>query len=200
MIKNLIFDFGKVLIDYDYEAFLKGIIANSKERTEFKAVFCSLEFTNLCDRGDTPFGDIIKKYQSLYPRWKNELQQFGDRQLDAMTAEVPGMRAILNRLRACGYHLYGLTNWSATVYPVIEKFDILQMMDGTMISSEEHLIKPDKAIYERLCEKFGLRMDECLFTDDKQINVDGAFASGMDAVLFKNAAQYEDELKTRNLL
>ena len=200
MIKNLIFDFGKVLIDYDYDVFLNSIIENSKDRAEFKAVFCSMEFTNLCDRGDMPFGDIIKEYQSLYPRWKNELQQFGDRQLDAMTAEVPGMRALLNRLRACGYHLYGLTNWSATVYPVIEKFDILQMMDGTVISSEEHMIKPDKAIYERLCEKFGLRMDECLFTDDKQINVDGALASGMNAVLFKNAAQYEDELKTRGLL
>ena len=200
MIKNLIFDFGKVLIDYDYEAFLKSIVANPEDRAEFKAVFCSIEFTNLCDKGDRTYDDIIRDYQALYPHWKNEIQAFADRQLDAMTAEIPGMRGLLERLREPGYHLYGLTNWSATVYPVIEKFDILRMMDGTLISSEERLIKPDKAIYERLCEKFGLKMDECLFTDDKQINVDGALASGMDAFLFKNAAQYEHGLKTRKLL
>ena len=66
------------------------------------------------------------------------------------------MRDLLTRLKADGYRLYGLTNWSKEVYAVIEKFDILQLMDDRLISSEELLIKPDVAIYDRLCEKFGL--------------------------------------------
>ena len=69
------------------------------------------------------------------------------------------------------------------------------MMDDRLISSEEHLVKPDVAIYDRLCEKFGLVKEECLFTDDKPINIDGAKAAGMSAVLFTDASRFEEDLK-----
>ncbi|MBR6283691.1 MAG: HAD family phosphatase [Muribaculaceae bacterium] len=194
MIKNLIFDFGKVLICYDYQSFLKTIFDDDGERLEFEKIVCSIEFTQRCDLGVEPFIDIIREFQEKFPYWKRPLQEFHDRQLDAMTIEMPGMRDLLTRLKANGYRLYGLTNWSNTVYPVIEKFSILQMMDDRLISSEEHLVKPDVAIYNRLCEKFGLVKEECLFTDDKQINIDGAKAAGMPAVLFTDVHQFEEDL------
>ena len=72
---------------------------------------------------------------------------------------------------------------------------LFKRMDDRLISSEEHLVKPDVAIYNRLCEKFGLVKEECLFTDDKQINIDGARTAGMPAVLFTDARQFEEDLK-----
>lgn len=194
-IKNLIFDFGKVLICYDYPSFLKTLFNDDGERLEFEKIFCSFEFTQRCDMGIEPFIDIIREYQKKFPHWERQLLEFHDRQLDAMTVEMPGMRDLLTRLKTNGYRLYGLTNWSSTVFPVIEKFDILQMMDDRLISSEEHLVKPDAAIYDRLCEKFGLVMEECLFTDDKPINIEGAKAAGMPAVLFTDASHFEEDLK-----
>ena len=194
MIKNLIFDFGKVLICYDYPSFLKTLFDDDGERQEFEKIFCSIEFTQRCDLGVEPFIDIIRECQEKYPYWERQLQDFHDRQLDAMTIEMPGMRDLLTRLKANDYRLYGLTNWSSTVYPVIEKFGILQMMDDRLISSEEHLVKPDVAIYNRLCEKFGLVKEDCLFTDDKQINIDGAKVAGMPAVLFTDVRQFEEDL------
>lgn len=194
MIKNLIFDFGKVLICYDFPPFLKTIFEDDDERLEFEKIFCSFEFSQRCDLGVEPFTDIIRESQEKYPHWKKQLQEFHDRQLEIMTIEMPGMRELLTRLKANGYRLYGLTNWSSTVYPVIEKYSILRMMDDRLISSEEHLVKPDVAIYNRLCEKFGLVKEECLFTDDKPINIEGAKAAGMPAVLFTDARQYEADL------
>ena len=199
MIRNFIFDFGKVLICYDYPAFLSSIFPDEAERRSFERIFCSMEFTQRCDLGEEAFINIIREYQAKFPHWKEQLQAFHDRQLDAMTVEMPGMRSLLTRLKAAGYKLYGLTNWSSTVYPVIDKFDILRMMDGTLISSEEHLVKPDAAIYDRLCEKFGLHKEECLFTDDKQVNVDGSLAAGMPAVLFRDADSFEMELIARGV-
>jgi HAD superfamily hydrolase (TIGR01509 family) len=195
MIKNLVFDFGKVLICYDYPSFLRTIIDDEEECHRFEAVVCSDEFVQRCDLGEETFFDLIKECQVNYPHWRKQLQEFYDRQLDAMTVEMPGMRDILTRLKAEGYRLYGLTNWSDAVYDVIRKFDILQMMDERLISSEELLIKPDVAIYDRLCEKFGLIKEECLLTDDKQVNIDGAKAAGMSAILFSDARQFEEELK-----
>ena len=195
MIKNLVFDFGNVLICYDYPSFLKTIFDDEDERLRFEEIFCGAEYVQRCDLGEDSFIDLIKEAQAEYPHWEKQLQEFYDRQLEAMTVEMPGMRDLLTRLKAAGYCLYGLTNWSDAVYDVINKFDILSMMDGRLISSEERLVKPNVAIYDRLCEKFGLVKDECLFTDDKQINIDGAKAAGMQAVVFTDADQYEEALK-----
>jgi HAD superfamily hydrolase (TIGR01509 family) len=195
MIKNIVFDFGKVLVCYDYPSFLKTIFDDEEESRRFEETFCSEEFVRRCDLGKDSFIDLIKESQVNYPHWRRQLQEFYDRQLDAMTVEMPGMRDLITRLKAKGYRLYGLTNWSDAVYDVIEKFDILQMLDDRLISSEELLIKPDVAIYDRLCEKFGLVKEECLFTDDKQANIDGAKAAGLQAVLFTDAQTFEEDLK-----
>ena len=195
MIRNLIFDFGGVLIGYDYPSLVRTLFDDEAERRAFQELVCSEEFMTRCDLGEESFAEIIRKQQELYPRWKRQLQEFHDRNVDAMTGEMPGMRELLIRFKAEGYHLYGLTNWSEAVYRVIEKFDILQMMEGTLISSEEKMLKPDAAIYRRLCEKFGLRPEECLFTDDKQVNVDGALAVGMQAVLFTNAGELAKQIR-----
>lgn len=195
MIKNLIFDFGKVLLDYDYDQFLKTFIDTQEARDKFREVVSTPEFVLMCDRGDVSFEELIKMTQARHPEWHRELQIFYDRQIDAMTIEMPGMRDLLKRLRKRGYKLYGLTNWSLFVYQVIEKYDILQMLDGRVISAEEHLIKPDKAIYDCICQRFGLHAEECVFTDDRAINVEGARAAGMKAIVFKDAAQFETELE-----
>lgn len=196
MIKNIIFDFGKVLVNYDYDRFLESFIDTRERRDAFYALIESPEYSIICDRGDLSFEELTKVTQDRHPEWHRELQIFHDRQMDAMTEEVPGMRAVLKRLRARGYMLYGLTNWSLFVYKVIERYDILQMLDDRIISSEERLIKPDKAIYDRICERFGLKAEECLFTDDRLVNVEGARAAGMKAITFHDAAQFEAELET----
>lgn len=88
-----------------------------------------------------------------------------------------------------------MTNWSDTIYRVMEKFDIFQLLDGVVISCEEHFIKPEKEIYLRLCDKYGLKPSECLFTDDRMVNVLGAKAIGMEAVLFTTTKKYIFEIE-----
>lgn len=194
MIKNLIFDFGKVLVDYDFNQIVDTFFEDKEELEKFKEVIISSEFIDKCDKEDIPFSDIINETKKIYPHWEKELQLFHDNYLNFVTGEVPGMRDLLIRLKGQGYKLFGLTNWCSVVHEVIKKFDILQMLDGVVISSEEHLIKPDIAIYQLLCNKFGLVPQECLFTDDKEINIEGAKAAGMEAICFENATQYESQL------
>lgn len=195
MIRNIVFDFGKVLVDYEFDHFLVPLFkGNVAEVEKFKSVMCNEEFVLRMDKGDTSFDDLIIEKQCEYPQWKEELQVFHDRQIDIITEEIPGMRSLIYRLRAAGYGIYGLTNWCSNVYEVIEKFDILQLMDDRLISSEEHLIKPYVEIYRRFCEKFNFKPEECVFTDDKLKNVLGAREAGMHAIQFFNAAQFEQEL------
>lgn len=199
-IKNMVFDFGKVLVGYDFEPFMCSLFSDPEERSRFKSVFIGHDFVAKCDKGDKSFHDLIVEYQQIYPQWKEQIGRFEFHQLPVMTGEMPGMKDLLLRLRAAGYKLYGLTNWSAEVYKVIDKYEILRMLDGRVISSEEKIIKPSVEIYQCLCSRYGLKPQECLFTDDKQRNVDGAIAAGMQAVVFTDAAYFEEYLIKQKLL
>lgn len=195
MIKNIIFDFGKVLVDYDMDVVIDSFFTDMDECRRFKDILCGAEFTDICDRGEKPFLDIIADVRAEHPEWEEPLRLFVERFQEFIFAEIPGMRDVLTRLRAEGFALYGLTNWSQTVYEVIDRFPILRMLDGRVISSEEQIIKPDVRIYECLCNRFGLKAEECVFTDDKPVNIEGARRAGMQGIVFHNAGQFEQELR-----
>lgn len=195
MIKNLIFDFGKVLVDYDFFHTIRPYFETEADLQEFGELFTSIEFLNRCDKEEEPFVEIIKDSQRRYPKFEYQLQKFYDHYPEFVTNEIPGMRDLLTKLRKEGYKLYGLTNWCSMVHKVMEKWDILTMLDGRIISSEEKLIKPDVAIFKRLCDKYDLKPEECVFTDDRASNVEGAIKAGMQGIVFYNAEQYESELR-----
>ncbi|MCQ2095487.1 MAG: HAD family phosphatase [Bacteroidaceae bacterium] len=195
MVRNLVFDFGKVLVDYDFVTTLDGFVEEDNDRAGFKRLLLDPAFVDETDIGFMSLQDIMLREQRRHPQWAEAFRRFDENFLEFIKGEIPGMHVLLSRLRDEGFRLYGLTNWSNTVYRVIGKYDILRMMDGTVISSEEKIVKPDVRIYLRLCEKFGLNIDECIFTDDKQVNVDGALRAGMKAILFRDAQQYEHDLR-----
>jgi len=197
MIKNLIFDFGKVLVDYDFFHTIRRYFNTEEDLAEFGRLFTSIEFLNRCDREDIPFHDLILESQRQYPQFEYQLQKFYEEYVQFVLGEMPGMKELLKQLRSEGYKLYGLTNWCSKVHEVMPQWEIFSLLDGAVISSDEHLIKPEPAIYLRLCEKYGLKPEECLFTDDRQVNIEGAIAVGMQGILFTDAKQFETELRKR---
>lgn len=195
MIKNLIFDFGKVLVDYDFARVISTFFNDITRADEFCRIFTSNEFLDRCDKEDIPFQEIIDDMKQQYPQFAEEAQMFADHYVDYVTNEVAGMRELLIEMHNRGFKLYGLTNWCSKVHDVMKKFDIFELLDGRIISSEEHLIKPDVAIYQRLCEKYDVLPEECVFADDKVVNVVGAISAGMKGIIFQNAKQYKRELE-----
>lgn len=194
MIKNLIFDFGKVLVDYDFMSIINRFFENKEDEQEYCQLVLSEEFMNQCDKEEVPFEELIKEKQRNHPKYARELQLFYDSYSDFVTGEVAGMKLLLTELKQMGFRLYGLTNWCNKVHEVMPRYEIFGLLDGWVISSEEHLIKPDMAIYRRLCEKYALNPSECFFADDKPINIEGAKKAGMKAVVFTHAAQYVEQL------
>lgn len=197
MIKNLIFDFGKVLVDYDFGAVIHEFFPEGDEarEKEFISIATRQEFLDACDREAIPFAEIIEDIKRSFPAYAREFQMFYDRYQDYVIGEMPQMRQTLTDLKARGFKLYGLTNWCSPVYQVMERFhEIFDLLDDRIISSEEKLIKPEAAIYERLLGKFGLEASECVFADDKEINIRGAEAVGIRGIVFRDYAQYLREL------
>ena len=88
------------------------------------------------------------------------------------------------RLKRAGYGLYLLSNASTHVMDQLSHMPAMPYLDGYVISGIERLMKPDPAIYQLLCERYGLVSGECLFVDDLEDNCDGARVAGMRAFRF----------------
>lgn len=194
MIKNLIFDFGKVLVDYDFERFFSMHIADEKRRDELFRIMCCGDLQEELDKELTDFDNIVDAFILKHPDFEPEIRIFQACYEDVVTGEVEGMRQLLIRLKSAGYKLYGLTNWCSKVHNTMRQYDIFRLLDGQVVSSEEHVIKPDPEIYQIIMNRYHLLPSESVFTDDKLENVDAAIALGMYGIHFQNAIQYEKEL------
>lgn len=195
MTRNLVFDFGKVLVEYDFVDFFRRLIPDAKRCMQLASIMTDDETLRRFDREEKPIEELVKDLISENPAFEDEIRLFAERYPEIITGEMPGMKELLVRLKGEGFSLYGLSNWCSKVYVTMGQYDIFQLMDGYVISSEEHLVKPEAGIYHRLYEKFGLKPEECIFADDKQENIEGARRTGMRGIVFENAAQYERELR-----
>ncbi|MBQ0082946.1 MAG: HAD family phosphatase [bacterium] len=185
---TIIFDFGKVLVDYDFGPAIRKYIPTVELQREFASVFCSDEFINACDLGIKTVPELMQELVEEHPVFIPYISNLKLTVGDFIPGEISGMRELLTELKEKGIRLLGLTNWSASVYDIIAAYpEMFSLLDGRMISSEEHLIKPDVRIFQRLIEKFSLNPAECLFVDDKAVNIEGAIKAGLNGHQFISA-------------
>ena len=143
MIKNIIFDFGGVLVDWNPHRLLDTYFGSREKADWFIENVCTSEWNGQMDAGK-PFAQGIAELSAVYPEWATEIQVYFDRWIEMMGNEIPGMRALIQRIKAKGYPVYGLTNWSCETFcQVRDVYPIFGLIDKMLISGEEHLIKPD---------------------------------------------------------
>ena len=200
MIRNIIFDFGGVLVDWNPHHFYDGYFGSREKADWFLANVCTMEWNIQMD-GGKPFAEGIAELQAQFPEWSHEIRLYFDNWIDMMGDEIPGSRELIIRLKEKGYPVYGLTNWSSETFCLVRhRYPVFDLLDGMVVSGEEHLLKPGHAIFERLLEKYGLQASECLFTDDNEANVAGALSAGLYALRFTSAAQLEADLVALGIL
>lgn len=187
-IHDVIFDFGNVLVDWDPEALLMP--RYGRRRIEDFLDNDVSGFYDACDRmdcGASPEEGIAWMRATHGDRWADMLAYYFDNFLDSLTGVIPGMRVLVDDVRAAGLGVWGLSNWqSQTIGPAEAAYAILRALDGRVISGEVGLRKPDRAIYRRAVETFGVDEATTVFVDDKASNVIGANRAGLRAIRFRD--------------
>ena len=197
-IKNIVFDFGGVLIDWNPRYLYRSYFAGDEERMEwFLQNVCTYPWNIQMD-GGKPFAEGVAELTAQHPEWAEAIGVYHTRWAEMIGGEVDGTASLIKRLKAAGYRVFGLTNWSMETYPLIrDNYEVFSLFEGVVVSGEEHLLKPDEKIYRCLLERYSLEAAESVFLDDNADNVAGAEAVGMEAVRFVDAQQAEAELKSR---
>ncbi|MBR5546743.1 MAG: HAD family phosphatase [Clostridia bacterium] len=202
MIRNIVFDMGKVLLEYDpYQACYRHAQNVEKALVVKAAIFDHPDWPAKIDGGllydDEYLIDVQDRLDT--PELKElAARVLSDWWLDTLFPKQ-GMKQLIENLLEKGYRLYVLSNCGYTFRKFEYKIPCVEQFSGILVSAEELLLKPDVKIFERLCEKFDLQMDECVFVDDLQKNVDGAVKAGMQGYCFADGdvaklAAYLNEL------
>ena len=123
-----------------------------------------------------------------HPEWEREIRAFDERWQETVRGVIEGSVALLARLQERGVPTYSITNFSREKFAVAPGCSrSLRASRASVVSAHEKLVKPDPAIYRVFLDRYALNAGRCLFVDDKQGNVDGALAVGMQAVHFRGA-------------
>lgn len=194
MIRNIIFDIGNVLTDYRWKEFLeeKGYQGELLERIAQASVLSPL--WNEYDRGEWTDEQILQAFVDRDPQIEEELRHaFAD--FNNLVTKRDYAILWIQELKNEGFHVYYLSNFSRKAYDECQdSLDFIPFMDGGILSYQDHVIKPDPAIYRLLMERYHLKPEECVFLDDVLHNVEGARAEGMYAIQFLNLEQARAEL------
>lgn len=166
MIKNIIFDLGNVIINYNQ----KKIINNFTEKEEeikyiYDEIFHAPEWT-LMDLGDITNDEAIEiinkrnefKYEKLTQEFLHEWHKKQPINRDIVE--------IAKILKNNGYNLFVLSNMANQTYEYFKNDEFFSLCTGIVISAHEHVKKPDEKVYRLLLNRHNLNAEECLFIDD----------------------------------
>lgn len=200
MLKNVVFDFGQVLIEWNPRALYRQLFTNEQEMEYFLSTVCPSEWNMQMD-GGKPFEQGCAERIQLFPRYAEQIKAYYTRWGEMMGGAIEGSVQILRELKQRKYPVYALSNWSTETFPLAQKrFDFLKLFDGIVISGAEKCVKPEPKIYQILLDRYHLQAQECIFTDDKPANIEGAKALGFDTILFTSPEALRAELQQRGIL
>ena len=191
MIKNVIFDIGMVLADFRYEAYMRDDLGfDEKTIRVFKERIVENPLWNEIDRSAIPLDDVVSEMKSRVPEYHDEAENFFSH-VTGLIASYDYSRPWLEELKAKGYRVYLLSNYSKDYFELHRKskFTFVDLADGMVISGFEKINKPEPEIYKILLDRYSLIPEECIFMDDREINVEAAKKLRINAFVFKS---YED--------
>ena len=198
-IKNIIFDFGGVLIDWNPTYLYSKLFDDETEMNYFLANICNSEWNIQQDAG-RPLSEATEILQQKHPEHKDMIGHYYTRWDEMLGGIIKDNVRVLEMLKP-HYPLYGLTNWSAeTITIAYDRYEFFNHLLGIVVSGDEKLIKPDPKLYDILLERYGLNANESLFIDDNAHNIETAREMGFQTIHLTENTELEKEMKNMGLL
>ena len=198
-IETVAFDLGGVLIDWNPRHLYRLLVDDEAAIERFLAEVCTPDWNATIDAGH-PFADGVAQLVREHPEQAELIEAYRSRWPEMLGGCFSETLAIVRHLREAGIPLYALSNWSAETFASTrDQFPFLDEFDGILLSGQVGISKPDPAIFRLFLERFGLTAESTVFIDDSPVNVAVARSLGIQALLFRNAAQLKRELQALGL-
>ena len=200
-IKNMIFDLGGVLIDWNPEYVYLEVFNGDREKMKwFFDKICTMDWNENQDAG-YPLQQATEERVKLFPEYEEWIRIYYGRWEEMLGKQIDGTVTILKQLiYNPNYKVVALTNWSAETFPIaLERFDFLHWFEGIVVSGTEKMRKPFNEIYVLTLNRFNIEASQSLFIDDNARNIEAAKKMGINTIRFNNPTQLKSELKSLNI-
>ena len=196
MIRNIVWDMGNVLADWNSKQIVERLpIKEEHRQIILEEIFYSPDWIRF-DAGDvTPeeFVELVKARtdKSLWNDVETTLYHWYEVALDPI-AET---EALARKLHAAGYPQYVLSNANVMMDLCKDRIPVFQVMNGLYFSAFYKMMKPEARFYQSFLNTFHLKAEESVFIDDNHVNVAGAMIQHMKGIVYKNDIhKLEEEL------
>lgn len=193
MLKNIIFDMGGVLVNYDTQHFIEraGVTDPEDRKLLMKVVYRSAGWSML-DWGMHDEDDLEKMVLPQLPARLHGVAHDLIFNWNCPVEPMPGMAELAADCKKAGMKVFLLSNASHRLNTYWQTLPGSEYFDGRVISADEKCVKPMPEIYRCLLERYDLKAEECMFVDDTAINAVGAMNVGMQGFVYSGNT---DELR-----
>ncbi len=199
MTAAVVFDIGRVLIEWNPEGFYEALLGPERRRAFF-AQTRIVEINEQIDLG-APLGPTIRALADQHPDWAPEILHWQHRWIEMASPEIPLSVRLLAALKGRGVPVFALSNFGGETFDIAcMHYPFLHSFDRLFVSAHHGLIKPDPRFYALLETETGLAGPHLLFVDDRAENIAEAAARGWQTHLFTTPEGWAARLLAEGLL
>ncbi len=199
-IHAVVFDVGRVLVQWDLRHLFAKLIADRDELDWFLSTVVTPEWHFQHDAGRA-LAEMVEERAAQYPDHAHLIRAYAQRFNETIPGPVPGSLELVEALHQRGVPLYAITNFGHELWARFRPtWSVFERFADIVVSGTEKIAKPDPAIYALASRRFGHPPGEMLFIDDNEANVIAAQQSGWQVHLFVDAAVLAADLKARQLI
>ena len=198
-VEAVVFDIGRVLIEWEPERFYDRALGEERRRAFFAAV--PIHAMNVRVDLGSPWEQEVAALAQAHPDWAEAIGHWHHRWIEMASPAIPRSVRLLRALKARGIPVFALTNFGVETFDhAAEHYPFFHEFDRAFVSGRLRLAKPDPAIYEVVERESGVAPARLLFTDDRPENVEAAAARGWRTHLFEGPEGLADRLVAEGLL
>ena len=192
--KNIIFDFGGVLVDWNPRYLYRDIFNDDEKMEWFLTNVCTDEWNIQQDAGRS-LNEATEGLVQQHPDQERLIRMFYGKWKTMLKGDIPENSRLVKVLKDAGYPIYGLTNWSGETWPyAYNRFKFFHEFDGIVVSGDEKMAKPERPIYDLILSRYRLKAEESLFMDDNANNIRTAKELGFQTIHITPDLNLEQEL------
>ena len=200
-IEAVVWDIGRVLVQWDFPRIWRDVIPDPAAHAAFTTTVVSESWHFRHDCGE-PMDAMIAERIALHPDHAALIERYRTHWLLSVPGPIAGTHPLVERLALAGVPQFALTNFGADAFAMFRPtFRVLDHMIDIVVSGDEHMVKPDAAIFALAARRFGHDPARMLFIDDNADNIAAARGLGWRVHHFTgDAAALEADLVGLGLL
>ena len=187
--KVVVFDLGKVLVDFDYSIAAAKIAARARAGIDAQKIFS--DHASILVRYETGSIDTHSFYDEMCTAtgFRGTSAEFGEFFADIFTPIHP-MIELHGELRKSGLPVYIFSNTNLlAVEHIRRRFPFFSHFDGYILSYQHGAMKPDARLYEVVENQTKRSAEEILYLDDRPENIATGKVRKWQAILHESPGQ-----------